>query len=156
MGKVYRINKQLSLKDSPDAYTLILGEKAHISIKKKDRLSLKTTIVSLINGGLAKQTELAEAFDISRQSISKYLKSYSEAGIAGLADQRPSSHGINKEIEKRVLELLSTSAKKTEILKIIVQEFGKQISRTKLYELRKKHLSEIQEIQSKESGEKKK
>lgn len=156
MGKLYQINNKVSLEESSDSYTFYLAEKAYISVNKKDKLSLKTTIVSLVNGGIAKQVELARALGLSKQAISNYLKSYRESGVSGLADRRPASHGIPEKIEKRVVELLSTSMKKMDIVKTISQEFGKSISRTKIYDIRKKHLSVIQERQSQEGNEKKK
>ncbi len=119
MGTRKPINKQLSLEETLDSYIFYLGEEAHIKVKKEEPLSLKVSIVALVNGGLAKQVELAKVFGIRRQTIWKYLKAYRKNGISGLADHRSGSHGIPSEIEKRVVELLLKATKRVEIPKII-------------------------------------
>jgi transposase-like protein len=131
-----------------------LGEEAHVKVKKEDPLSLKVAMVALVNGGLAKQSELARAFNIRRQTIWNYLQTYRKFGLSGLADHRVGSHGIADEIEKRVVDLLIKSSKRVEIPKMIAQEFGKSISRAKVYEIRRKHLLKIKQVCN-DKGEKK-
>jgi len=126
-------------------------------VKKEDKLALKIAIVTIIEGGLAKQVELAKALGIRRQTISKYLGFYRESGVASLIDGRTGSHGISKEIENRVVELLTDSIKKVEIPKIIASEYGMNISKTKIYEIRKEHLSYIEnQLQMKKNQDGKK
>jgi transposase len=143
MGERKSINKRLSLEETPDSYIFYLGEEAHIKVKKEEPLSLKVAIVALASGGLAKQGELAKVFGMRRQTIWNYLKAYRKYGVSGLANHRSGSHGIPDEIEKRVVELLLRATQRVEIPKIIAQEFGKSISRAKVYEIRKKHLSDL-------------
>ena len=151
--KKSRINKCLSIEETEDSYTFFLGEKAHLTVKKADKMSLKLAIVSIVNGRLARQVELSRILGISRQSISNYMKRYRECGLSALADQRPHSHGIPQKIEKRVIELLSTPKKKKEIADIIFQEFGREISRTKIYEIRKQNHAELEDKAKKKAGE---
>jgi transposase len=124
-------------------------------IRKNDRLALKVAIISMVNSGLAKQVDLAKAFHLHRDSISKYLKAYRQLGLASLTNQRTGPRGVPHEMEKRVIELLSATTIRTEIPKIILREFGESISRTQVYKIRKRHLSEREkEQQSQFKGEK--
>lgn len=147
---------KLNIEETSTLYTVSLENRVLFQISKKDRLSLKVAIVAMVNTGLAKQVELAKCFHLRRETIANYVKAYKKSGLAGLPDRRTGPDGISDEIEKRVVELLSTSMKKTDIVKTISQEFGKTISRTKVYNIRKQYLSVIQKRQSQESNEKKK
>lgn len=149
---------QLSIKETQDFYSVCLCQKRILKIDRGDRLSLKVAIITMINSGLAKQVELAKAFHLSRETISNYLKTYEKSGVAGLVDRRLRSHGIPEEIEKRVVELLiEHTTKKVDIAGIISQEFGQSIGRTKIYEIRKRHLRHIEEhLQSRDTKKRKK
>lgn len=147
---------QLSIKELQEIYIVSLGEKTLFTIKKNDHFAIKMGIISMVNTGLFKQVDLAKSFHLHRDTIANYLKAYEKSGLTGLIERQPGPQGIPEEIEKRIIKLLLESAKRVEIPKIILQEFGKSISRTKVYEIRKKYLSEIKKIQVKEPSAKKK
>lgn len=139
---------QLTIEETSDLYRVSLETKLLFEIKKDDRLSLKVAIISMINTGLARQVELAKSFYLRRETIANYVKAYKKLGLVGLIGHSTGRHGIPDAIEERIVELLCcTSAKKAEVIKIISQEFGKTISRTKIYEIRKKYLSDIKKQQ---------
>lgn len=150
---------KVRIEETSEQYSVFLDENEEqlFEIQKEDRLSLKMAIVSMVNSGLATQVELAKIFHLRRETIANYVKAYKKSGISGLGDLRMGSHGIPDAVENRIVELLrSATTKKVEIPQIIQREFGKSISRTKIYGIRKKHLSVIQECQSQKGDEKKK
>jgi len=132
---------------SPVAYMKDLGSHIRIVVnhhhlfeyKKEDKLSKVASIVTLLKTGAAKQTEIAQAFDINRDTSRRYLHNVEKFGLAGLfmAKSGPQGpHKITPKVHRFIVERLGLNKGVSDILKAVKEEFDLELSRKSIERIR--------------------
>jgi len=106
---------------------------------KEDKTSKVVAIVTLLKIGAAKQTEIARAFSITRDTARRYLRNIDEYGSVGLfmtktGPQTP--HKITPKIHRFILDLLRMNKGIAHILESVKNEFRLELSRKSIERIR--------------------
>jgi transposase len=132
---------------SPVAYMKDLGSHIRIVVnhhhlfeyKKEDNVSKVASIVTLLRTGAAKQTEIAKAFDINRDTARRYLYNVEKYGLAGLFMSKTGPQGPHKitpKVHRFIVERLHLNQGVAAILKAVKEEFDLELSRKSIERIR--------------------
>jgi hypothetical protein len=107
--------------------------------RKQDKISKVLAIVTLLKIGAAKQTEIAHAFNITRDTARRYLLTVERYGSAGLFMNKSgpqSPHKINPKVHRFIVELLGEGQGVASILKSVKHAFSLELSRKSIERIR--------------------
>lgn len=127
------------MKDLDSHIRIVVNHHHLFEYKKEDRLSKVASIVTLLKTGAAKQTEIAQAFDINRDTSRRYLHNVEKYGLAGLfmtksGPQGP--HKITPKVHRFIVERLGLNQGVSAILKAVKDEFDLELSRKSIERIR--------------------
>lgn len=106
---------------------------------KQDKASKVVAIVTLLKIGAARQTEIAQAFGITRDTARRYLVTVERYGSAGLFMTKTgpqSPHKIMPKVHKFIVELLRGGKGVASILESVENEFSLELSRKSIERIR--------------------
>ena len=127
------------MKDLGSHIRIVVNHHHLFEYKKEDKLSKVASIVTLLKAGAAKQTEIAQAFDINRDTSHRYLHNVEKFGLAGLfmAKSGPQgSHKIIPKVHRFIVERLGLNKGVSAILKAVKDEFDLELSRKSIERIR--------------------
>lgn len=126
------ISPVVYMKDLGSHIRIVVNHHHLFEYKKEDKISKVASIVTLLKTGAAKQTEIAQAFDINRDTARRYLSNVERYGLAGLfmtkaGPQGP--HKITPKVHRFIVERLRLAQGVGAILKAVKEEFDLELSR---------------------------
>lgn len=126
------ISPVVYMKDLGSHIRIVVNHHHLFEYKKEDKISKVASIVTLLKTGAAKQTEIAQAFDINRDTARRYLSNVERYGLAGLfmtkaGPQEP--HKITPKVHRFIVERLRLAQGVGAILKAVKEEFDLELSR---------------------------
>ena len=143
------ISRVAYIKDLGSHIRIVVNHHHLFEYKKEDSVSKVTSIVTLLRAGAAKQTEIAQAFGITRDTARRYLRNVKKYGLAGLfmtktGPQAP--HKITPKVHRFIVERLHLNQGVSAILKAVKEEFDLELSRKSIERIRNS-LSEESSVQ---------
>lgn len=120
------------MKDLDSHTRIVVNHFDLFEYQKGDKISEVAAIVTLVKSGAAKQTDIAQAFDISRLTVSRYVGNVEEYGVAGLYMTKTgpqSPHKITPKIHQFIVHSLNEKKKIVHILKDIKDKFDLTLHR---------------------------
>lgn len=133
------ISRVAYMKDLGSHIRIVVNHHHLFEYKKEDKLSEVASIVTLLKTGAAKQTEIAQAFDINRDTSRRYLHNVEKFGLAGLfmAKSGPQGpHKITPKVHRFIVERLGLNKGVSAILKAVKEEFDLEVSRKSIERIR--------------------
>lgn len=133
------ISRVAYMKDLGSHIRIVVNHHHLFEYKKEDKLSKVASIVTLLKTGAAKQTEIAQAFDVNRDTSRRYLHNVEEYGLAGLfmAKSGPQGpHKITPKVHRFIVERLGLNKGVSAILKAVKDEFDLELSRKSIERIR--------------------
>ena len=133
------ISRVAYIKDLGSHIRIVVNHHHLFEYKKEDKLSKVASIVTLLKTGAAKQIEIAQAFDINRDTSRRYLHNVGKYGLAGLfmtktGPQGP--HKITPKVHRFIVERLHMNQGVSAILKAVKEEFDLELSRRSIERIR--------------------
>ena len=112
------INRNAWISPSDDLRVILLRGVPLLHYSRSDRQAEAFAIASLSRAGLAKATDLARAFDKSRNTVAAYKRRLEQQGAVGLLGLRrgpKGAHKVKPSIERAILKLKSQGMANTRI-----------------------------------------
>ena len=127
------------MKDLGSHIRIVVNHHHLFEYKKEDRISKVASIVTLMKTGAAKQIEIAQAFDINRDTSRRYLHNVEKYGLAGLfmtktGPQGP--HKITPKVHRFIVEKLHINQGVAAILRAVKEEYDIELSRKSIERIR--------------------
>lgn len=152
-SSITKISKVAYMQDLDTHIRIAVNHHHLFEYKKEDKLSKVAAIVTLLKSGAAKQTEISQAFGITRDTARNYLYNVEKYGSAGLfmtktGPQGP--HKITSKVHKFIVEMLNEDKGVACILESVKNEFSLELSRKSIERIRQslseKNLAQSQTI----------
>lgn len=136
---IITISRVAYMKDLGSHIRIVVNHHHLFEYKKEDKVSKVAAIVVLLKAGAAKQTEIAQAFGISRDTARRYLRNVERCGSAGLfmAKTGPQGpHKVTPKVHQFIGEQLLHNRGVAYILKAVRAKFDLQLSRKSIERIR--------------------
>ena len=127
------------MRDLGSHIRIVVNHQHLFEYKKEDKASKVAAIVVLLKTGAAKQTEIAQAFGITRDTARRYLRNVEQHGSAGLfmAKTGPQGpHKITPTVHKFIVAQLHQNKGVAWILKSVKETFDFELSRKSIERIR--------------------
>jgi len=127
------------MKDLGSHIRIVVNHHHLFEYKKEDGISKVASIVTLLKTGAAKQIEIAQAFDINRDTSRRYLHNVEKYGLAGLFMTKTGPQGPHKiipKVHRFIVERLHLNQGVGAILKAVKEEFDIELSRKSIERIR--------------------
>ena len=137
---ITKISRVAYMQDLGKHIRIVVNHHHIFEYERQDLASKVVAIVTLLKTGAAKQTEIAHAFDITRDTARRYLYNVEKYGSASLfmtktGPQNP--HKITPNIHKFIVDLLHEGKGVAFILRSVKNEFSLELSRKSIERIRK-------------------
>ena len=137
---ITKISRVAYMQDLGTDMRIIVNHHHLFEYNKEDSFSKVAAIVTLLKTGAANQTEIADAFDINRDTARRYLYNVEKYGYAGLfmAKTGPQgAHKITPKVHKFIVNQLDENKGVASILESVKTEFDLELSRKSIERIRK-------------------
>lgn len=138
-NSITRISHVAYMQDLGSHIRIVVNHLHLFEYKKEDKASKVAAIAVLLKTGAAKQTEIAQAFGITRDTARRYLRNVEKHGSAGLfmAKTGPQGpHKITPKVHTFIVEQLHQNKGVAWILKSVKETFDLELSRKSIERIR--------------------
>ena len=136
---ITKISRAAHLRDLGSHIRIVVNHHHLFEYKKGDKASEVAAIVTLYRAGVAKQTEIARAFGLSRHTVRRYLHNVERYGSAGLFMTKTGPQGAHKitpKVHKFIADQIHQNKGVACILRAVKDQFDLKLSRKSIERIR--------------------